>query len=165
MFILFILLLLIGQSPQATCGTDSLSGCLIGSLAGSILIGGLFALICITSILKRETQFPAPQIQISEDGLSLKHIKLGKESESEIIPWHLMQKFEIKSEKLWHVEIQDLILICPSRILKDVSRMRNKQEVEIDLPWPVENMEQFKQTVFQFISEDHPLRQFLNRYT
>jgi hypothetical protein len=116
----------------------------------------------MASIFKSEFQFPTPKIQIFEEGLNLKHIRRGQESESEIIPWHLMQKFETKSEKLWDVEVQDLILICPSGILKNVSRMRNKQEVEIDLPWPVENMEQFKQTVFQFIPEDHPLRQFLN---
>lgn len=125
------------------------------------MIACLFTFICIVNILKRETQFPPPQIQLSEEGLKLKRVRLGKESESEIIPWHLMRKFEIKSEKLWTIEIQDLVMICPSGMLKEVSRMRSNEEVEIYLPWPVENMEHFKQVVFQFVSEEHPLHQFL----
>lgn len=119
--------------------------------------------------LKNGLRAQIPEIQVLQEGLKrtsyFKYFSEQRKSAptSLMIPWHTIHGIEIQKEEFCGFASETLILICPSGILESCSRMRSRHEVEVHLSWPLENPEAFKREVFQFISKEHPLQQFLNQ--
>ncbi len=123
---------------------------------------GLYA---ITRALKGGLRSLIPEVQVLAEGLKISLFRYwGKAkmpTREQVVPWHTIHEVEIKTEQFLWMQSSTLILICPSGLLAHCTKMRSNHQVEVHLPWPIENFRAFKMEVFAFTDPEHPLRYFM----
>ncbi|WP_303673458.1 hypothetical protein [Vampirovibrio chlorellavorus] len=162
---LFFNSLLLFVPPQKVCGHNTPVQCISISLPGSLIFGLIMGLTAITRALKGGLRSHIPEVQVLTEGIKISHFRYwGKAkilAQEHMVPWHTIHDVELKTERFCGLRSSTLILLCPRGLLAHCTKMRSSHQVEVHLPWPIENFRAFKMEISSFTDPDHPLRHFM----